>query len=478
MASNEQSQSFLPKVGSTNERNDDHIELEIGINSNAKKGFSSAFTLDKKDNGVSSSFTSDLHSSCNHESGQCHIYQDADSNNLVAASTSKIQNINGNKNTDVESARFNNDIDNDNSRNRKNSLSLFSNGYNNLMHNLKDDDENPIKKFFKNFNIHSNINTIIISLILIFVLIIHVKLINIQNSVSDPSYLSNNGLSLVSLTKGVTVKQIHSHNDEWRKVPLFDALKAGAYSIEADAYYFPVHKDSIFVGHNKNYLSIDKNLDSMYLNHLLVLLEQANSETITSINESEEKNGLFYNSPESTTYFYIDIKNNNIELTKALEKKLKKFISKDYLSYYDLESKKFVQGPLTIIITGDYPYDYIVNTPTKRRYLFIDAPLKDFKDPEILNKFNKDYISIFSSASLHDLTGYYSPINYFTGLSLEQLNSIKEFIKISHENNILTRIWDTPNWPVAVRNKIWKQVLELGSDCLNVDDLKSSVNLF
>ncbi|GME68959.1 hypothetical protein B5S31_g387 [[Candida] boidinii] len=457
MTSNEQSQSLLRKDGSTSKKNDDSIEHEIDLDLNTNKN-----------NGLSSTFTSDLHSSCNHKSGQCHIYQHTDSNNIFSDST------NTNTNTDTNITYHNND----NFQNRKNSQSLFSNNYNNLINNLNSNniDENPIKRIFKNFKIHSNFNTIISFLIILFILIIYMKLLNIQNLISNPSNLSNNGLSLVSLTKDVTVKPIHSHNDEWRKVPLFDALRAGTYSIEADVYYFPENKDTIFVGHNKNYLSVDKNLDSMYLNHFFDLLEQANSKIITG--ENEKKNGLFYDSPESTTYFYIDIKNNNIELLKLFEKKLKNFISKNYLSYYDLNLKKFVEGPLTIIITGDYPYDYIVNTPIEKRYLFIDAPLKDFKNLEILNKFNKDYISIFSSASLHDLTGYYSPINYFKGLSLEQLNTLKEFIKISHENNILTRIWDTPNWPIAVRNRVWKQVIELGSDCLNVDDLHSSINLF
>jgi hypothetical protein len=35
-------------------------------------------------------------------------------------------------------------------------------------------------------------------------------------------------------SQGITLVQCHSHNDYWRKVPLFDALTAGCVGVEAD----------------------------------------------------------------------------------------------------------------------------------------------------------------------------------------------------------------------------------------------------
>ena len=44
----------------------------------------------------------------------------------------------------------------------------------------------------------------------------------------------------------------------------------------------------------------------------------------------------------------------------------------------------------------------------------------------------------------------------------------------AHDKGLKARYWDTPTWPVGLRNHIWKILVEEGADFLNVDDLRSA----
>ncbi|ODV83591.1 hypothetical protein CANARDRAFT_29823 [[Candida] arabinofermentans NRRL YB-2248] len=285
----------------------------------------------------------------------------------------------------------------------------------------------------------------------------------------------NGHYSIESLTKDVSVKPIHSHNDEWRQHPLFDALKIGSNSIEADVHYKSKNPNLIYVGHNSASLSDKKNLESMYLNPLYQLLEEANP--ISSDNDNniiEKKNGIFYNSPENTTYFYLDIKNDRENLIKTLDNKLQRFSDKGFLTIFNTTSNEFIQGPLTIIITGDYPYEYI--NSMKIRTMFIDAPLKSIsQDSNEASKYPSQKISIFASDPLNKLVGSHQTISLFNGLSKKQVNTISGIVDNAHSLGLKTRIWDTPKFTYSSKVKIWKQLLSIGSDYLNVDSLQQAV---
>ncbi|KAG7881427.1 hypothetical protein KL938_003557 [Ogataea parapolymorpha] len=277
-------------------------------------------------------------------------------------------------------------------------------------------------------------------------------------------------VNIDTLTHDVIVKPIHSHNDEWRRHPLVDALKVGANSVEADCFYFPNDPDTIYVGHNTAFLKKEQNVDSLYLDHLYDMLKKANVK-----NDTSRKNGIFYTSPETTTYFYIDIKTKGEELLEALNKKLERFLAKGYLTTYDSEKDEFREGPLTIIITGNYPYNYI--SSQKLRYTFIDAPLKDLVDPEKARLYPAGKISIFSSASLSELTGSHKALSLFNGLSTHQLADIEKYISAAHKVGLKTRVWDTPKFTKSIKHTVWKQIIALGSDYLNADELKEAVSI-
>lgn len=51
----------------------------------------------------------------------------------------------------------------------------------------------------------------------------------------------------------------HSHNDYWRKVPLFSALQAGCISVEADVW---LQKNELYVGHSTSSLTSNRTFKS------------------------------------------------------------------------------------------------------------------------------------------------------------------------------------------------------------------------
>ncbi|KAI4243138.1 MAG: hypothetical protein LQ352_007098, partial [Teloschistes flavicans] len=56
-------------------------------------------------------------------------------------------------------------------------------------------------------------------------------------------------------THDVTPIPCHSHNDYWRRVPLYDALAAGCTGVEADVWLDPTKPNDLFVGHTQKSLT-------------------------------------------------------------------------------------------------------------------------------------------------------------------------------------------------------------------------------
>lgn len=72
----------------------------------------------------------------------------------------------------------------------------------------------------------------------------------------------------------------HSHNDYWRRVPLFSALQAGCVGVEADVWFIDQdhqdHPRDLYVGHTTSSLTPQRTLRSMYVDPLVNLLDRQN----------------------------------------------------------------------------------------------------------------------------------------------------------------------------------------------------------
>lgn len=272
------------------------------------------------------------------------------------------------------------------------------------------------------------------------------------------------------LTRDVTVlNYVHSHNDYWRKLPLFDAILHGVNSIEADIWLTDSKNENILaVGHNADYLKPStRNLNTLYLNPIKKILDQVNP------NSNDDKlNGLFFDSPEIPTVLFIDFKDDETKNLHAYDELIKQLKPLRRYLTTQLDFDKNQYKPLIIELTGNYP-----NLGTHEDFIFLDSSMIDVFQKKVELK------SPVISESLNTLIGFCkSDVN----MTLEKIGfldsddiqiCLKAIIDQLHNRNYKVRIWDVPQFPIFKRNTLWKQQLDdFNVDYLNVDDLDSITN--
>lgn len=277
------------------------------------------------------------------------------------------------------------------------------------------------------------------------------------------------------LTRDVAVKGIHSHNDYWRRTPLLDALGNGCASVESDIWLFPktdtistlpsfASDDTLYVGHNEMLLKRRDTLDALYLDPLYRLLEQLNA-----ANPLDYRASVYYDSPETPTFLWFDIKTEANATYRVLQSYLERFDDKGYLARWDTKEKKVVHGPVLVTLTGNVPWALLDEERLQKPHtnVFYDGPLHKFGDSTPLQMRYYSERSVIASASLLQLLGAGDwdrrPLN-----DAERTKLKRAFDK-AHEYGIKTRIWGNVEWPTYVRDAHWRALWELGVDLLNTD---------
>lgn len=280
----------------------------------------------------------------------------------------------------------------------------------------------------------------------------------------------------------------HSHNDEQQQVePLFDALKAGCTSIEADVWGLG---GDLLVGHSFVSLRPWLKLENTYLEPLLRLLDEANI-----ARRSEEPVGLFPDRPEQSLVLVLDIKNAGYQtnILQKLNQLLQPFRDKDYLTYADHSSHN--QRPLTIVAGGRKPRPLLEKT-TSRRDIFFNIhtlPEPGANHPDLSGAFGL-------ALSFRKAVG---PV--YGRLSEEQVLILRRNITAAHERGLKVRVWGVPDrgwsleWPVQlqeaatltgglytwysepgwpnwapIRERIWDVLADEDVDHIDVDDLAAA----
>ncbi|KAI9758642.1 MAG: hypothetical protein M4579_002953 [Chaenotheca gracillima] len=292
----------------------------------------------------------------------------------------------------------------------------------------------------------------------------------------------------------------HSHNDYWRRIPLYDALATGCIGVEADVWLI---EDDLHVGHNKRALTQQRTLRSLYIEPLVEILERQNPSTIDG---TERPNGVFESDPSQSVALLIDLKTSGPETWPQVVKQLDPIRQRGWLTTFDGVS--VLPGPITIVGTGNTPFDLLIANSTYRDYFF-DAPLADmFEDithdtgsssPPISERImslprstdpnerdagqgqtgttstsqytseNSHYASVAFGASIGRL--------WSSSFTKTQLELLRGQVRGAHRRGLKVRYWDLPDWPVWLRKKVWRVVMSEGVDILNVDDLKGAKEL-
>jgi hypothetical protein len=258
-------------------------------------------------------------------------------------------------------------------------------------------------------------------------------------------------------SQGITPVQCHSHNDYWRKVPLFDALTAGCVGVEADVWLDKTSND-LLVGHRTSSLSADRTLQSLYIKPLTTILTQINQ----GANFSASRSGVFETLPNTSLTLLIDVKTDGHTSWPVVIDQLEPLRAGGWLSYWNRTGDGLAWRPIIVVGTGNTPFE-LVNADAEYRDVFFDAPLGQLADNVSFTANN----SYYASASLRKTAGIIWP----WGPSRRQKETIKRMIDTAAARGLVSRFWGIPGWPVYLRMKLWRFLVESGIGTLNVDKL-------
>ena len=309
----------------------------------------------------------------------------------------------------------------------------------------------------------------------------------------------------------------HSHNDYWRPRPLFTALEYGCTAVEADVWFMP--NLELLVGHAERDLTPNRSLSSLYLDPILSILDDANpsAEEVGMYNRPLQStlesrlHGVFSTAPKTSLILLIDFKTDGATLWHPIYSLLDPFRKKGYLTHFN--GSDIVQGPLTIVASGNALLSDVTQNEHYRD-IFFDAPLHALQpspsshDMDVADETdsidkrqdtNPDPSDEENEYNLHPSTdpviyntppphSPYNPTNSFfastsfkrhIGLPLHsdlteaQLALLRSHIAQAHAQGLKVRYWGIPNWPIGVRNYLWRVLVREGVDYLSVDDVRA-----
>lgn len=258
-------------------------------------------------------------------------------------------------------------------------------------------------------------------------------------------------------SQGVTPVQCHSHNDYWRKVPLFDALSTGCVGVEADVWLDKTSND-LMVGHRASSLSADRTLQSLYIWPLTTILTRIND----GANFSVPRSGVFETRPNASLTLLIDVKTDGHTSWPVVMDQLEPLRAGGWLSYWNRTGGGLAWRPIIVVGTGNTPFE-LVNADAEYRDVFFDAPLDQLADNASFTASN----SYYASASLRKAAGIIWP----WGPSRRQEETMKTMIDTAAARGLVSRFWGIPGWPKYLRMKLWRFLVESGIGTLNVDEL-------
>ncbi|KAL8828297.1 MAG: hypothetical protein Q9191_002671 [Dirinaria sp. TL-2023a] len=257
----------------------------------------------------------------------------------------------------------------------------------------------------------------------------------------------------------------HSHNDYWRRVPLYNALAAGCTGIEADVW---LENGDLFVGHSKASLSSNRSLRSLYVNPLVDILNGQNLNSPFS--PDSQRRGIFDTDPTASLTLLVDIKSDADVTLPLLVDQLAPLRSQGYLTH--LNGSSLLNRQVTVVGTGNTRLELITSSISNPyRDIFFDAPLDQLwgneEDPPANASLYTSENSYYASVSFAQAIG--SP--WLGMLKPSQIEIIRGQVREANNRGLKARYWDTPAWPINLRDHVWNVLVHEGVGMLSVDNL-------
>lgn len=289
----------------------------------------------------------------------------------------------------------------------------------------------------------------------------------------------------------VTPKPIHSHNDYWRKVPLFTALQQGCMSVEADVWLFdtPEKNNTLYVGHDRAALQPGRTFQSLYIQPIVEILERQNPRTELY---GGHNRGVFDTNPNQTLTLLVDVKTSGNATWAKVVEQLAPLRERGWLTYY--ANGTVHPRAVTVVGSGNTPFAELIANETYRDY-FYDAPLNKLNGAGINSNSSSSSSGNASTSTSTSSQGgvnhtynatnsFYASVNFgaaigttwMGGLGAEQLARIRAQVAQAHAAGLKVRYWDLPSWPVSTRDHVWNVLVREGVDMLNVDAVKAAAH--
>lgn len=180
--------------------------------------------------------------------------------------------------------------------------------------------------------------------------------------------------------------------------------------------------------------------------------------------------GIFETNTSISLSLLLDIKTDGQATFPVIQQQLEPLRTKGWLTH--TSGSTLVPGPITIVGSGNTPFD-LIQTEKGNRDIFFDAPLARFwgedVDASSMNRtaFNPQN-SLYASAPFSEVIG--KP--WHGVLRPAQVELIRAHVQAAAAQGLKARYWDTPAWPVQVREHVWDVLVKEGVGVLNVDDLE------
>jgi len=231
----------------------------------------------------------------------------------------------------------------------------------------------------------------------------------------------------------------HAHNDYMHTRPLYDALKHGFTSIEADIHLVD---GKLLVAHDKDKTQPDRTLQSLYLEPLKKLIRQHNGH-------------VYPGWPQVT--LLIDIKSDADSTYRVLRDVLKTY--REILTVFTPEKR--IDGPVMVIISGNRPIECIKHE--KICYAGLDGRLSDL---------NSSYPVTLMPLISDKWTDNFK----WTGMSAmpdSERHKLSTIVQKAHQKGQKVRFWGTPDNSAQPRYRVWETFLKAKVDLINTDDLQA-----
>lgn len=161
------------------------------------------------------------------------------------------------------------------------------------------------------------------------------------------------------------------------------------------------------------------------------------------------------------------MKTDSADTLPVVLEQLEPLRSRGWLTHFN--GTDVVPGLVTVVGTGNTPFDALkTNKPLD---VFYDAPL-DHLFADNLPTDSADYTSSNS---------YYASVQFSTlgdlylgMMTPDMVRTIRGQVAEAKKRGLVARYWDTPSWPIGVRNHVWDVLEREGVGMLNVDDLEAA----